>query len=598
MRTRTRKCERLKGSWVRKRAACKDKATRSRNRFTKWIPAWLGLTLPNGDKVTPGSPGWKNALKKEFDFFVLDGAKEAITMAFKMRLEDPPKSPVVIAETLNKVSRWKPVPHPSKGSAKNCEKTAHAEKSAKVLPFTEAYVRTILFNPAVIGHFQPHRREKNKRVPVGDVIETYYPLALDNAKLFERVQLKRKKSPLKGGRPATYVRNLFRGFAYCPYCGGASYTVCKGEGRPTYFYCINARNRACNRAALFRADELEAVVLNNCKRIDPEAFMTNPSDAKLAERMVEVQIEEVEAGKAKREAEMAALFERSLDPVLKDDKDFNKRYAERSATKQIKDADAETRLLELQSKLERLKVTKNTFNNWQLGIDGLKKAISQKDVAKRTEARNRLNAYLGQLIERVEVFSAGKFDSQTCYPPEVTAWKVVADRLVASAPSPNSDKLRAKWIESEAAKLPKRMSAANRQAAMDKINKQVETRQFLRTGVKYLADAANEGDSIVQGFIGIRQESRAEGDNKLFNEFLKDLAKRRFSREARFVRVWFVTGHKLDLVPEGSIADGLRTVPVDDDGVTVQKLASVSPGIGDLWAQWEKRRDRRIRVRK
>ena len=528
------KSDRLKGTWIRKREANQDPEKRSRNRFTKWIPAWLGIKVRGSKKlIAPDLPEWQHAKKKEFDFEPLPGAKDAIKTMFKLRLKG--MSPAAIAGIMNQTSKWKPAKHPAKRNTTQ--------------PFTEAYVRTILFNPAVIGHFRPHMRKDGKRVPAGEKLTDYYPPVVSE-ELFNRVQSKRQK-PLRTG-PTTHVRNLLRGLAFCPYCDAACYTVHKGKGRPTYHYCYNTRasreetgdggkrQGASCQAPLFRTDELEELLLDNCKRIDPDMILSNPNELALQKMKVQADIEEAQAGIDARNKQLDTNFERLEDPKYRV---YRSRYVEQGEKFEALNEEAEKQLVALRAEFDRLGFEASSLEKWQDGLAELKKAITQKDADKRKAARLRVNSHLGEIIARVEIFSRGKFDSQTCYPPEVTAWQELTKRRV------------------ESARRGAKISAA----------------------VKMAAAAVNDGDGIVAHFAGMLPR------NAETKAFLKDLGKRRFGRDGRFVRVWFVTGHKLDLVPKGSIADGLRTIDVEEDGETVQKLTSVSPDLEYLYGRWQRR---------
>lgn len=570
------KSQRLKATWIRKRQANEQPAERSRNRFTKWVPAWLGIKVRGSDElIAPDSPAWRHAKRKEFDFEPLPGAVKAIESIFELRLKG--MSPASIADVLNKTSRWKPAKHPAKRNATQ--------------PFTEAYVRTILFNPAVIGYFQPHTRENGKRVPVGEPLD-YYPEIVD-PKLFYSVQRKRQ-TPITSG-PTSHIRNLFRGFAFCPYCGNSCYTVHKGEGRPTYHYCygtrasreetedgVKRRGATC-QAPLFRTDEIEDLLLDSCPRIDPESILSNPSDLSLQRMKLQSELEEVQADIDTRNAKLEINFKRLDDPKFAA---YHEKYLKEGDEFRVLNSMAERRLVELRADLERLGADSKSVKNWQEGLVELKKAINQKDMAKRVDLRLRLNSHLRELIARVEIFSRGKFDSQTCYPAKVTAWQELAARHVESTrrDAPATPQRKERWIKEQIAKLPK-LSRAKLKAETDRIKAEAESRQFTRTSAaaSFAAAAANEGDGIVQHFAGLLpRDAEAKA-------FLKDLGKRRFGRDGRFLRVWFVTGHKIDLVPEGSIADGLRTCEVEEDGQTVQKLASVSPSLEHLQGRWKRR---------
>lgn len=83
-----------------------------------------------------------------------------------------------------------------------------------------SYIKKIFQFRAVIGEYQPHRLIDGKRVPVGEPIANYYPVAFDGAEnLFYQVQQKTKsaQTPRKDGSGVTglagkpKVRKIFSG---------------------------------------------------------------------------------------------------------------------------------------------------------------------------------------------------------------------------------------------------------------------------------------------------------------------------------------------------------------------------------------------------
>lgn len=81
-------------------------------------------------------------------------------------------------------------------------------------------INRLLTNPAVIGEFQPHRREGDKSVPDGLPIRDYYPQIIDPA-LFARVTLGAKDRKEVRGRRSDEMRNLVSGLATCSVCNSA-----------------------------------------------------------------------------------------------------------------------------------------------------------------------------------------------------------------------------------------------------------------------------------------------------------------------------------------------------------------------------------------
>jgi DNA invertase Pin-like site-specific DNA recombinase len=118
-----------------------------------------------------------------------------------------------IAKALNdrKVPNW----GRGKGTAKMWHKT---------------YIQKILSNPAVLGHFQAHKYETitdpddptermQIRVPVGDVLKTYYPPIFETPEDVELATyvLNKVRARFKGptgGRIETRISNLFPGLLY------------------------------------------------------------------------------------------------------------------------------------------------------------------------------------------------------------------------------------------------------------------------------------------------------------------------------------------------------------------------------------------------
>ena len=123
-----------------------------------------------------------------------------------------------------------------------------------------------------------------------------------------------------------------------------------------------------------------------------------------------------------------------------------------------------------------------SFEQWQQGLADLRSALANSSV----ELRQRLNAHLKQLIDKIEVFAVG-FDK------------------------PGEEDL-AEYIQEVAAEV-------------------------------------------------ARDEMRSEW----FNDFLRHVTERRMSKEGRFLMIYFRSGARRDIVPEGSIASG-RGLEADEDG--------------------------------
>jgi DNA invertase Pin-like site-specific DNA recombinase len=94
----------------------------------------------------------------------------------------------------------------------------------------KTYIQKILSNPAVLGHFQPHKfvtipdpenpaEQKQIRVPVGEILTSYYPPIFKTPEEIELANYvlkkvrKRAKGPT-GGKIQTRISNLFPGLLF------------------------------------------------------------------------------------------------------------------------------------------------------------------------------------------------------------------------------------------------------------------------------------------------------------------------------------------------------------------------------------------------
>jgi DNA invertase Pin-like site-specific DNA recombinase len=143
-------------------------------------------------------------------------------------------------------------------------------------------VAKILANRSVLGEFQPHRLDKGKRIPAGDVIRDYFPAIVDE-QLFYRAQNARGQRRVKGGgRKGSNISNLFSGLATCAYCKSKMRFENKGPGPKggTYLVCDAARRGLHCEKTAWRYDQLEASFLAFVKEIDLESLMRSEAETK------------------------------------------------------------------------------------------------------------------------------------------------------------------------------------------------------------------------------------------------------------------------------------------------------------------------------
>lgn len=100
----------------------------------------------------------------------------------------------------------------------------------------------------------------------------------------------------------------------------------------------------------------------------------------------------------------------------------------------------------------------------------------------------------------------------------------------------------------------------------------------LKTPTLGVEDFAEEVDAMLQEYAPEFARGRK------YHAFLRELTKRRMSKEGRFYRVHFVTGARVDLVPPGSLASGKRLVVADRRRKAEWRF--VTPDLDRLWREF------------
>ena len=181
-----------------------------------------------------------------------------------------------------------------------------------VLPFgrsngwIESYVSKILKNRAVLGEFQPCQKLEGKRVPVGDVIDDYFPRIIDED-AFLKVQVDRRaRSVHGGGRKGKFQRNLFTHLVKCAYCGASMRFVDKGNGPKggKYFKCSAAvRGMGCQTKS-WKYAEFESSFFHFVREIDLTEVIEKSSNRMLdanLRKSIEIEVERVRTLKVRRD---------------------------------------------------------------------------------------------------------------------------------------------------------------------------------------------------------------------------------------------------------------------------------------------------------
>lgn len=130
-----------------------------------------------------------------------------------------------------------------------------------------SYIQTLLNGRQVIGEHQHHQYRGRKRVPIGDPISGYYPVAVPLDLYYRAVSAFRSRS-MDGGRKSTKLVNLFGDLARCRHCGGRmrwNGTQSRARDGKSFVYLICSSNRqrtGCDHAARHRLEYIEDAVFD------------------------------------------------------------------------------------------------------------------------------------------------------------------------------------------------------------------------------------------------------------------------------------------------------------------------------------------------
>lgn len=272
-----------------------------------------------------------------------------------------------------------------------------------------SYIRKILGTNAVIGCYQPYTirwvtedgEEVRLREPIGDAIPEYYPRIIDDS-VFYAVQEQLDANKGKGGQTGK-ASNLFKHLVKCPYCGGPMHFIDKGQPPKggSYLLCDNGRRGAkCSRHSI-RYDEVERLILTNCRNLKPEAVLPNPNEQNKLCQSLRERIQGNEAKARDRQQQIDNLVDqigRTNSAAVRD------AYEAKVIRLEEDKRSIEQSIKQDRTELMRAEQSLQSFDRWQHDLKSLQKALANKD---DVELRLRLNAHLRQLIEHIELFTDG-----------------------------------------------------------------------------------------------------------------------------------------------------------------------------------------------
>ena len=183
-----------------------ESVTKSNRLVAKWKEKRRDIATT---KLSAKCPHWLvlNADRKSFR--ILEDRADIVRRIFQMSIDG--MGQIAIAKQLNREQV------PSWGRSKG---------------WYWAYVQRLLRNPAVLGEFQPCRRDtrgKKRLVPVGDPIKNYYPPIIDIL-IWQRAQARAQTST--PGRVGQSKGNLFSGLAFDGYSAAPMRHLGRGHRNP------------------------------------------------------------------------------------------------------------------------------------------------------------------------------------------------------------------------------------------------------------------------------------------------------------------------------------------------------------------------------
>lgn len=357
--------------------AHEESATKSMRGREAWKAKRDAATIGKR-KLTGLCPNWLALDKEKQEFRVMEDRAAVIRRIFEMTIDGIGNR--AVATTLNDEG----VPPFGKASG-----------------WYHYDIRRILMNEGTFGRFQPHKRKrdggKEKRVPVGEAIENYFPPVITR-ELFLKAERMRQGRKIATGRTANEFSNLFTGFIRCGVCGAPMYYENKGKPPKggSYLVCSHARMKLGCKRHSWRYPQAQTHIIMNLSELDyremfPEVFSRSQEATSRIEDdilVIEAELEEVQNG-LERIADL--LLERSDSSTLLNRLDL-----------------LEERKEALQATLEslrgRLEVEKDRIRYASNDYDEVSKALTRYVEIERggnPEAIHSVRRRLHQLLKRV-----------------------------------------------------------------------------------------------------------------------------------------------------------------------------------------------------
>jgi len=351
----------------------------SLNKSKRSFAFWKGrLAKIHQQKMTRQCPEWLCLPPPKTEFKIIPDRVEIVQKIFQLKLEGHGSQN--ITRILNETDKfWNP---------SGWQKT---------------YIEKILHQPAVYGAYQPYTAQGRKRVPVGEPILGYYPEIVPEA-TFLRVQEVLRKNWRKAGQVGK-VNNLFTHLCKCGYCGSSLQHY--GGGKYHYLVCRAAYQRQGCEYLSIPYLEMERIILNYCKGLDPDSVLPSGDEAKIKIHLLREEVEATKIKLAKAELRAANLADDWAD-TPREDKPMRELLRQRLDVAVREKQELQSQLIQLEQELEKASQTTENIAQHLYSINQLYAHMDGLPPAERINLRLRLRMELKRLIRKITVYAEGE----------------------------------------------------------------------------------------------------------------------------------------------------------------------------------------------
>lgn len=334
--------------------------------------AWK-IKLKNGKKLTSRCPAWLRLDKGANRFEIIEERRAVLRRIFAMVIAGMGRD--TIAATLNREK----VPVFGKGVC-----------------WHDSYVQKVVFNRAVLGEFQPHEMDANrKRVPVGEPIPDYFPRVIDDD-TFLRAHSIRKVNAGFVGRTGQRLGNLFTGLAFCGYSGASMILENKGEpdGRAKYLLASDSKQGRGARRITWPYQQFETSFLTFITELDTAELLSAGETNHIHSLEHSIAVEQQRVASIKQKLERYSDVMLGMNAPLKT-------IAEKMTTLEQQENASVQRIQELETKLQIEMETRDAF---RADSEQIKALFARRDEA---DFRFRIRTELRKRVARIEVYAGG-----------------------------------------------------------------------------------------------------------------------------------------------------------------------------------------------